>query len=215
VATLAVAWRSRLQSAPVAPPVLPVPVVAVAQVHEREESRPDPLPRQADFELSIGLETQSGLERWAPALLLGAQLPVSRRYNFGLTLDVAAPRTAVDTAVQRWTWMQVGVTGGVSRRMVTDNFYVDGQVGLGAGVNLTIDRAPQVRSRLYRWVPPSLVCGMRWSYRHTQGMPWFGITWSLLLDPKPASPIQSTDIPAEPWLLGLAVGGTLGFDGGR
>jgi hypothetical protein len=213
VATLGVTWRSRLQSDEVPPPVLPPPPepAPVEQVHE---APPEPAPRRHDFEVSVGVETQSGLKRWAPAVMLGAQLPVSPNYSVGLTLDVSAPRTDVDLIAQRWTWMQVNLVAAAARRFVTESLYLDGQLGLGVGINANLTENT-VQSRRYQTVPPSLVAGFRWTYRRAQGMPWFGITWSLSLDPKLDSPVQNTDVAPERWVLGLSLGGTVGFDGGR
>jgi hypothetical protein len=216
VATLGVAWRSRLKSDEVPPPVL---IVNEAPLPPPAPAAPLVLPvrpgllEPADFELSVGFQTASGVERWAPGLLLGAQLPVSGRYNVGLTLDLSAPRTAFDGASRRWTWVQLRLVAGPSVRSVTPSLYIDGQLGLAAGMDVALNSGTP--GSPYHRASPALVTGARWTYRKGRGMPWFGVTFTLNLDPELDSPIISTNIASERWLLGLALGGTLGFDAGH
>ena len=209
VATLAVTWRSRLQSQNVAPPVLAV--IPVAQEFEA----PAPAPRApADFELSLGLQTVSGTKRWAPGFLLGVQMPLTGPFNIGLTLDFSAPRIAFANDF-RWSWMQAALVAGPSYRILTRDLHMDAQLGLGTGINVILNTAEQLPGRRVRLVPPTMMAGMRWTYWRAVGMPWFGINLSLQLDPQLASPVEGTNVLPERWVMGVALGGTLGFDGER
>jgi len=210
VAALGVAWRSRLQSHDVPPPVLRVSEVAPPPARLPFQPAPPPAP---DFELSLGLQTASGLERWAPSVLLGAQMPLSGSYNFGLTLDVSAPRSAVDSTT-RWVWMEVRVVAGPSVRVASKNVYVDAKLGLGAGIDVTLNDRGAGASQLHR-ASPALVIGGRWTYRRSSSMPWFGLTNTIYLDPNLDSPVRNTNILAERWVLGLALGAAVPFAAGH
>lgn len=213
VAILVVAWRSRLQSDEVPPPVLPV-------LRPAEPPAPPPAPPPAappdeppDLEVSVGVQTSSGVERWAPWLLLGAQAPVWRRLNLGVTLDLSGPRVAFDPGLTRWIWVQLRAVAGPSLRAVTEDLFVDGQLGLGAGLDVALnDATPGSR---YHRASPAVVGGTRLTYRRTPSLPWFGVTLTVHLDPALDSPVLNTNIRTERWLLGLALGGTLAFEGER
>jgi len=214
VATLGVAWRSRLKSDEVPPPVL-----AVSEVAPPPAPSPvvaflaRPTPEEPDLEVSIGVQTASGTQHWAPGLLLGTQLPVSGPYNVGLTLDLSGPRAAYDTSFVRWTWLQLRLVAGPSVRSVTPSLYIDAQLGLSAGRYVAVNR--QTPGGAYHRASPAVVTGARWTYRRARAMPWFGVTFAVHLDPELDSPIRNTNIAAERWLLGLALGGTLSFVAGR
>src|SRR5205814_2267774 len=158
-ATVAVAWRSRLQSDDVPPPVLPARVEVVAP----PPAPPEPLPplreQPPGFELAYAVQTVSGAERWAPGLLLGAQAPIGRGYNLSFSLPVPAPRAAQDPPAfgsKTWRWMEVGLVVGPSYRSTTENLYIDALMGLGEGVNITTSESLRAADS-YRLVPPSLV----------------------------------------------------------
>ena len=210
VATLAVTWRSRLQSQNVAPPVLLVP--PLAQEFEAPEAAPVRAPSL--FELSLGLQTVSGIKRWAPGFLLGVQMPLHGAFNLGLTLDFSAPRVAFANDL-RWSWMQVALVAAPSYRMAIRDLYMDTMLGLGTGFNITLNSAEQLPGRRSRLVPPTVVGGARWTYWRASASPWFGINLSVQLDPQLASPVEGTNVPPERWVMGVALGGTLGLDGDR
>jgi len=207
VATVAVAWRSRLQAdVDVPPPVL------VARARPVVNDRPAARPRaQPDFELAMGLQTISGPERWAPGLLLGAQAPMAHGFSLAFTLNVAAPRSAQDQTFKTWRWMEVGAVLAPSYRGTTDNLLVDASVGAGLGFNITTSESLSAPDS-WRVVPFSVVSGMRWTYRHSQALPWFGVTFAARVTRLFDSPIDNAEITPEAWTLALALGGTFAFD---
>jgi hypothetical protein len=209
VATVAVAWRSRLQADDVPPPVLAAPI---QQVYDREAPRPRPsAPVEPDLELRVGVGSVSGTERWAPALVLAAQAPLRNGFAMALTLNVPAPRSADDPlAGKSWRWVELSAVVAPSYRMVTENLLVDTQIGLGAGVNVTTTGSS---SDNYHLVPPALVAEVRWTYRHVNVLPWFAATLSTRVLRTFDSPVPGAIISSEAWWLGLTVGATLAIDG--
>jgi hypothetical protein len=207
VATVAVAWRSQLKSDDVPPPVLPA---RVRQVHDTPRvAAPAPPRVQPDLELAYGVQTVAGAERWAPGLVVEVQTPLRHDYSFTFSLQVPAPRAA-DVDLKTWRWMELGLVVGASHRSTLETLYLDAQLGLGAGVNVTTSQSLSAPDS-YRLAPPSLVTGMRWTYRHSASHPWFGLTFAA----QPASadsPIKNAQITTELWRLGLALGATLTFD---
>jgi len=206
VATVAVAWRSRLQQDDVPPPVLSArarPVEAAAPA-PRAQSRPD-------LELTLGVQTISGSERWVPGLVLGIQAPIGHGFSFAFALNVPAPRSAQDQTLKTWRWMELGAVMGPSYRGLTENLLVDASVGLGMGVNVTTSESLAAPDS-YALAPPAVVAGMRWTYRHSSALPWLGLTFSARLAAPSDSPIENAQITSDAWLLALALGGTFTFD---
>jgi hypothetical protein len=209
VATVAVAWRSHLQSDDVPPPVLP------ARVEQRySPPAPSSVAGQPDFELTYGLQTVVGAERWAPGLVLGTQSPIAGRFSLGFGLQIPAPRRGKDGpagAEKSWRWMELAVIIAPSFRGSTTNFLVDLQLGLGAGVNVTTSESLTAPDS-YRLAPPALVGGLRWTYRHTGAHPWIGASFATRLGGGLDSPIHNAQLTPEAWWLGLAAGGTVTFE---
>ena len=209
VATVAVAWRSHLQSDDVPPPVLPARVEQRYAPPARTSSAGQP-----DFELTYGLQTVAGAERWAPGLLLGAQSPISRGFSLGFGLQIPLPRRGKDGpagAEKSWRWMELAVIIAPSYRGSTANFLVDLQVGLGAGVNVTTSESLTAPDS-YRLPPPALVSGLRWTYRHASARPWIGASFAARLGGSTESPIHNAQLSPEAWWLGVAAGGTVTFE---
>jgi hypothetical protein len=210
VATVAVAWRSRLGSDEVPAPVL---AARVRQVYDAPpETVAEPAPARSDFELAYGVQTVTGPQRWAPGLVLGAQAPLSGGYGLAFTLQVPAPRRGQDPGMGKsWRWVELGLVIGPSHRSITENLFVDAQAGLGTGVNITTSESLSAPDS-YRLVSPSLVGGLRWTYRHSSARPWFGLSFAAHLPGEQESPIKNAQLTSERWCLGLAVGGTIAFD---
>jgi hypothetical protein len=211
VATVAVAWRSQLQSDDVPPPVLEARVHPVID----EASPPPPArsaaPPQPDFEIVIGAQTVAGDQRWAPGILLGARVPVRRNYGVTFTFSLPFPRFAQDPTGKDWRWVEASAVIAPSFRGVTENFLVDMHMGVEAGVNITTSeslRAPDS----YRVAPPALAWGLRWTYRRSNARPWLGLGFSGRLLRALDSPIHNADIRSEAWVFGVALGGTLSLE---
>jgi hypothetical protein len=210
VATVAVAWRSQLQADDVPPPVL----APVQQVYAGPPPAPPPSPPpvvEPELEISYGVGTISGDQRWAPGLLLAAQAPFRGGFSTAFTLSVPAPRAAQDLFGKDWRWLELTAIFAPSYRVVTDNLLFDSQLGLGAGLNITTSESLSAPDS-YHLAPPALVAGVRWTYRHSRNLPWFGVTFSARALRPLESPIHNAAITSEPWWLGIALGGTLAFE---
>lgn len=210
VATVAVAWRSQLQADDVPPPVL-APVQQVYAGPPPASPPPPPSLVQPELEISYGVGTISGTERWSPGLLLAAQAPFRGGFSPALTFSVTAPRAAQDLSQKTWRWMELSAVIAPSYRVVTENLLFDSQLGMGVGVNVTTSESLSAPDS-YHLVPPALVAGVRWTYRHSSSLPWFGVTLSTRAVRSVEGPIRNADISAEPWWLGIALGGTLAFE---
>jgi hypothetical protein len=211
VATLAVAWRSRLRSDDVPAPVLPPPPLAVAAAPDPVPA-PDPLP-PAGLEVAAGLETAAGIHRWTPGLVASLQTPVGRRVSFASGLSVRWPSSAPDQTGKNFTWLQASLMVAPSFRVIGSNLLVDTHLGLAAGIDLTTSEALDAAGS-YALVPPSVVLGVRWIYTRVTGRPWFAINGSLALAGQ-ASPIRGAALPGEPFTLGLALGASFELERNR
>jgi hypothetical protein len=203
-ATVVLAWQSRPPAGVVPPPVL----AERAAANELPAAPARPPAEGGDaLELSLGFHTGSGGLRWAPGILTALQAPIGRRVSLASSLLIDYPRTVRDGTLKRWSWSQATLSLAPSVRGWTDNFVVDGSLGLSTDFTMTVSESLSTPNS-YRLIPPSLVAALRWTYARGAGRPWFAISYSNQLAPVMVSPIRGTSVEPERWMLGLALGTT-------
>jgi hypothetical protein len=212
VASVAVAWQTRLLPGQVslllrpAPPSGPALSISATLEDRSARHRPAAVAR----EVSVGIHESAGARHRAAGLSLGGMFgPIlDERFGLATTVGIDAPRSEM-VETKKFTWVRLFLTVAPVWRFDVGSVAVHAYAGTGTALTATTSESLH-HARAYQWRGPLVMAGARVSYPRSGVTPWLGIGISAETQRHLPSPTRHVSLAPERWLGQLSVGASFG-----